>query len=421
MKKSQAAPKVKVLWISPPSFNIYPQILNETGRQNLKLDLLAVFPETTDFVKKNIHPTHFRIVYLKTREYNKVLFFPWLVNHVIIGKSLHDFPSNVSFLGFKELADKEKPDLVILNEFYNIYSLQVARYCQSRGIPFILQTEMQRFNSSASSLVIKAYFRMFRKVLFMQPRLILPWTANSVRFCREYLPIPKNERSKIKLLPPGIDLKVFHRMKAKAKPKESRGGKERGKSRDVLRLLIVSRFVQYKRHVDLLKALAFLKEKDKRNAERMHLSIVRGGPLEKEVRRNVEDMGVSDMVTFLDRLPSERLKEVYAAHDALVLPSYNEAIGMVVPEAMACGLPAIVSDTCGATTYVKDGYNGFVFRTYDFKELAEKILLLSDKRRLESFGRDAEKHIRKNFAISVIGKLFNSYIYEAIRRKADER
>jgi glycosyltransferase involved in cell wall biosynthesis len=97
---------------------------------------------------------------------------------------------------------------------------------------------------------------------------------------------------------------------------------------------------------------------------------------------------------------------VYNQNDIIVLPSVNEPIGIVVPEAMACGLPAIVSDTCGAKTYVRDGENGFIFKTFDYFDLADKIVQLSDAERRRAMGRAAAETIEKEFDSRVVAERF---------------
>jgi glycosyltransferase involved in cell wall biosynthesis len=72
----------------------------------------------------------------------------------------------------------------------------------------------------------------------------------------------------------------------------------------------------------------------------------------------------------------ENLCKYYALASALVLPSrYGETWGLVVNEAMASGLPVIVSDQCGcATSLVKDGKNGFLFSPDSTSELTATLL-----------------------------------------------
>jgi glycosyltransferase involved in cell wall biosynthesis len=69
----------------------------------------------------------------------------------------------------------------------------------------------------------------------------------------------------------------------------------------------------------------------------------------------------------------ERLAEELPKHDVLVLPSYFDSFGMVVAEAMACGLPAIVTDKVGAKEMVTPALNGFVVPARDAAALADAM------------------------------------------------
>ena len=56
---------------------------------------------------------------------------------------------------------------------------------------------------------------------------------------------------------------------------------------------------------------------------------------------------------------------MYNVGDLLILASYNEPLGLVVNEAMAAGLPVIVSNECGCSLdFVKDGENGYILSPF---------------------------------------------------------
>jgi glycosyltransferase involved in cell wall biosynthesis len=82
-------------------------------------------------------------------------------------------------------------------------------------------------------------------------------------------------------------------------------------------------------------------------------------------------MGLSDRVLFLGFLNQSQLASVYCAADLFVLPSLFEPFGLVVNEAMLCGLPVAVSDRVGARfDLVRPDENGYVFRAGDVEALA---------------------------------------------------
>jgi glycosyltransferase involved in cell wall biosynthesis len=73
---------------------------------------------------------------------------------------------------------------------------------------------------------------------------------------------------------------------------------------------------------------------------------------------------------------------------------------------MACGLPVVISDTCGSKTYVKNGVNGYLFRTFDHFDLAEKIIFLADDNRRGQMSEQAEKTIKEEFDSRLVANDF---------------
>jgi glycosyltransferase involved in cell wall biosynthesis len=78
--------------------------------------------------------------------------------------------------------------------------------------------------------------------------------------------------------------------------------------------------------------------------------------------------------------PYEEITKYMAAADVFVLPSISEGLGVVVLEAMACGVPVIGSKVGGITDMIKHEYNGLLVRPRDVNGLAEAIIrILSGK------------------------------------------
>lgn len=86
------------------------------------------------------------------------------------------------------------------------------------------------------------------------------------------------------------------------------------------------------------------------------------GPLQKEIERTIGELGLGDRVQLVGRVPYEHLPSLYYSADVYLQPSISEPWGLAVNEAMACGLPVILSDRCGCREdLVRDGENGFLF------------------------------------------------------------
>ena len=85
-------------------------------------------------------------------------------------------------------------------------------------------------------------------------------------------------------------------------------------------------------------------------------------------------------VAVLGPLPQAELAARLSEADCLVLPSRNESFGMVVPEALAAGLPVLVSDQAGAAALVQEGQNGWVVPAGDIGALTRRMLQMAGSR-----------------------------------------
>ena len=83
------------------------------------------------------------------------------------------------------------------------------------------------------------------------------------------------------------------------------------------------------------------------------------------------DLGISDRVTFLGYVSDDQLKRIFCTSDVLVLPSVSEPFGIVALEAMASGVPTMVSKTSGVAEVVK---SCLTVDFWDTDEMASKIL-----------------------------------------------
>jgi glycosyltransferase involved in cell wall biosynthesis len=105
---------------------------------------------------------------------------------------------------------------------------------------------------------------------------------------------------------------------------------------------------------------------------------------------------------FAGFLNQTEIPRAYAAADALILPSdFGETWGLVVNEAMASGLPVIVSDRVGsANDLVVDGATGFVFPYGDIAALAAHIARLTDREEMRrSMGMAARRRVASDYSI----------------------
>lgn len=138
-------------------------------------------------------------------------------------------------------------------------------------------------------------------------------------------------------------------------------------------VLYVGRLVRKKGVDVLLEAFAHLTE----NLPHCSLLLVGDGPERKALQLQVVKLGLTESVKFLGSVPSDGLSQYYGLADIFVLPSRDEPWGLVVNEAMACGLPVIVSENVGASRdLIVHGHNGYIVPDENIVLLAEFLELL---------------------------------------------
>ncbi|MEW6069890.1 MAG: glycosyltransferase family 4 protein [Candidatus Thermoplasmatota archaeon] len=84
-------------------------------------------------------------------------------------------------------------------------------------------------------------------------------------------------------------------------------------------------------------------------------------------------LGIDDKVTFTGYVPDESIPELYALADVFVLPSVSEPFGIAPLEAMACGVPTIISKTSGVSEIVR---SCLLVDFWDVDEMANKIIAI---------------------------------------------
>ena len=115
-----------------------------------------------------------------------------------------------------------------------------------------------------------------------------------------------------------------------------------------------------------------------------------GGDKMGPYRSRVIGMGLKDRVIFLPF--SNHLEEMYAAADALIFPSYHDTFGNVPLEAMASGLPVIVTEQCGVSELIINGEDGLILKNpEDIDTLSSLIERLMDPDIREHLGHWARK------------------------------
>jgi len=136
-----------------------------------------------------------------------------------------------------------------------------------------------------------------------------------------------------------------------------------------------ARFVPQKNLAGLLAAYASYRRDA--GASAWHLALLGDGLLREQLRAQCSQLAVAEWVHWPGFQQYDSLPAYYALARALVHTSTIEPWGLVVNEAMACGLPVLVSNRCGAAALVCEGRNGFTFEPADTDAIARTMTKIS--------------------------------------------
>jgi len=134
--------------------------------------------------------------------------------------------------------------------------------------------------------------------------------------------------------------------------------------------------------------------------ERKDVVFVIGG--DGSLRRYHEQLavklGVKEKIIFTGKIPQSEVPYYYVMSNIVAVPSLQEAFGLVVSEALACGKPVIGTNVGGIPDQIIDGYNGFLVQPRNHKEIAEKILrLIGNPDEARRMGINGRKSVEKKF------------------------
>jgi glycosyltransferase involved in cell wall biosynthesis len=185
----------------------------------------------------------------------------------------------------------------------------------------------------------------------------------------------------IHFIPWGVDMELFNPAQ-----RDETVWKEHEVNRP-LKLLYVGR-ISKEKNLDVL-AKSFIKLCEER--QDCQLVLAGGGPYRPELQEMLKDYPV----TFLGYLDQKELAQYYAASDIFVFPSTTDTFGNVIIEALASGLPVIVSDMGGPKENMEHEVTGLITKSLDSKDLylAMKRLVEDDslRRKMSEAARPAVK------------------------------
>ena len=286
--------------------------------------------------------------------------------------------------GLWSALDKASPQVIICGGYNYVASWEALLWARRHRVAFVLWSESngrdaRRGRAWVESL--KAYF------LRHCDGFVVPGKASF-----EYLRSLGSPEARILTAPNAVDNSLFA---IQAENTSAHATEFRKKLKLPSRfILFVGRLVPEKGVFDLLEAYAKLE-----GSLRSEVGLVFAGDgvSRQELAQQAKRI-TPGTVCFPGFAQREDLAGLYALAETLVLPTHSDPWGLVVNEAMACGLPIIVSSVAGCSTdLVEDGWNGYVVPPRDAERLSVAINSLVRQPELKQrMSRHSSERIRNN-------------------------
>ena len=276
-------------------------------------------------------------------------------------------------------------DAVWVHGYSSINSLHAILAARALGIPVLVRAEPWLQDRPRAGWKLKAK-RLFFHALRRCVAAVLPIGTRNAEYWAYYL----GHRFPAFLMPYAVDNERFAAGMTAGSP-ELRASLGLDEGRPVI--LFASKLQERKHCDDLLEA--YLRLPDRPDRQQPHLLVVGDGEQMVQLRQRVEQSG-AHLVRFAGFRNQTELPAIFALSTVFVLPSRHEAWGLIVNEAMACGMPVIVSDEVGcAVDLVQSGANGYIFPVRDVAALTEALEAVLAPGEAERMGRQSRERITK--------------------------
>lgn len=265
---------------------------------------------------------------------------------------------------FQNKVLEHKPDLVLVSQGSNYDGIDYALTCENCNIPYLIVShkavDFYWPLSGARSYLVKAFDKALQCFFVCNHNLVMSEEQLGVRFTNASIifnPVNRNEYIPYPVMEGGIQLACIGRF-----------------------------YVPDKGQDILLRVLSRNKWKERT----VIVSFIGEGDDEDGLKKLAFLLGVTN-IRFIGQ--TNNMADIWKSHHALVLPSRNEGLPLVIVEAMAAGRPVIVSRTGGNTELIQEGITGYSGHANEdsFDEALERAW--NDRHNWETVGKAGSRFI----------------------------
>ena len=285
--------------------------------------------------------------------------------------------------GLNRALRSSMPDVILCGGYSYVASWQALAWARSHKVPFLLWSESVLQDRRCGHAAVE-----FLKNQFLRKcdGFVVPGIS-----AREYLLGQGIKGEAIFTAPNAVDNEFF--AQAAAVARQSADTKRRDLGLPGRYLLFVGRLVPEKGVFDLLAAYAKL---EKTIREKVGVVFVGEGRARQQLEAQALAIGPG-VVRFAGFVHREQLAAYYALAEALILPTHTDTWGLVVNDAMACGLPVVASRVAGCTAdLVREDWNGMLVSAGDVPSLCDSMRLIASQPELvATMGRRSVERIQQ--------------------------
>lgn len=265
------------------------------------------------------------------------------------------------------------------------------------GIPYVVSlrgADVPGFSEKYDTFYVFA--KPLVRFLWRRAAAVIPNSAGITALARK-----TNLKQAMQTIPNGVDTEAFHPDGTK-------------RSSEPVVFLSTSRLTPRKGIHHLVEAFALAAGTTK---TAMELYLIGEGEQRAVLEERVATLGIADKVKFIGRVDHGQLAGYYQCAHAFVLPSKNEGMSNAALEALASGLPLLVSGTGGMQELVTDGANGYFINPENHPQFAEKLVMLADHAEtIVLFGAESRRRAEQ-MSWKTVAESFRSVLEDSRKKK----
>lgn len=306
-------------------------------------------------------------------------------------------------IGYKELLQELKPDVIQVHEIGLYMSFKVSQWAKQNGIPTILIQGPYELSKRPVIHQLHSLFNLtYGKRIVSNAAAVGVKTKFAQEFLKEYTSKP------VSITPVGLDTTPFI----------SSGDIDWSQKIDSSKrnLLYIGRLEPRRNILFMLDVLNAL-------SDNYHLLLVGSGNSDyvEEIKNRIANLNLQSKVSLLGRFEQNNLPELYKLADLFLLPSSYEIYGMVILESMYFSLPVVSTRTAGADLIIRSD-NGLILDNLDSTLWARSIQeIIENQTAMKVMKSNAGNTIRDEYLWSKTASKFIELYNKAINESTTSK